>query len=212
MDIKDIKRYINNNTIDFTELILNNYYKIGLDETDAIMIIKLQYMLNNNITFISSSKLSKMLSISTQTTSKRLKSLIEKGYVKMEIVTLGNGKQTESFNLDYLIESILVNGSIERNGDKEKQKKSIEAQLVKLFEEEFKKPLSILDIQTITKWLNDDKYVFEDIKDALFEAVRTRKLSIKYVDGILLKSENKPAKRKYKRTATISNLKKIWEE
>jgi DNA replication protein len=212
MDIKDIKRYINNNTIDFTELILNNYYKIGLDETDAIMIIKLQYMLNNNITFISPSKLSKMLSISTQTTSKRLKSLIEKGYIQMEIVTLKNGKQTESFNLDYLIESILVNGSIERNGDQQKQKKSIEAQLVKLFEEEFKKPLSVLDIQTITKWLNDDKYIFEDIKDALFEAVRIRKLSIKYVDGILLKSESKPEKRKQKRTATISNLKKIWEE
>ena len=108
MDINDMKRYINNNTIDFTELILNNYYKIGIDETDAIIVIKLQYLLNKNITFISPSQLSKMLSISKQTTSKRLKSLIEKGFIKMEVIKNNNGKQSESFNLDYLIESILV--------------------------------------------------------------------------------------------------------
>ncbi len=212
MDIKDMKRYINNNTIDFTELILNNYYKIGIDETDAVMLIKLQYLLTNNITFISPSQLSKMLSISTQTTSKRLKSLIEKGYIQMEVVKKSNGKQSESFNLDYLIESILLSGSFEKDSDKEKTKKTIEAKLVKLFEEEFKKPLSVLDIQTITKWLNEDNYTFEDIKDCLFDAVRARKLTIKYVDGILLRKDDKAEPRKYKGTASISNLKKIWEE
>lgn len=212
MDIKDIKRYINNNTIDFTELILNNYFKLGIDETDAVIIIKLQYLLNNNVTFISSSQLSKMLSVSTQTTSKRLKSLIEKGYIKMEVIKKSNGKQTESFNLDYLIESILVNDTVERDSYKKDDNKTLEAKIVKLFEDEFKKPLSVLDIQTITKWLNDDKYNFKDIKDALFEAVRTRKLTIKYVDGILLRKDEKIEKSKYKRTATISNLKKLWEE
>ena len=212
MDIRDIKRYINNNTIDFTELILNNYHKIGIDETDAVIMIKLQYMLNNNITFISPAQLSKMLSISTQTTSKRLKSLIERGYIQMEIVKTNNGKQSESFNLDFLIESILLSGSFEKNGDKEKTLKTIEAKLVKLFEEEFKKPLSVLDIQTITKWLNEDKYTYEMIQDALFDAVKSRKLTIKYVDGILLRKDDVTVARKYKRTASISNLKKIWEE
>ncbi len=212
MDIKDIKRYINNNTIDFTELVLNNYYKLGIDETDAVMVIKLQYLLNNNLTFISPSELSKMLSISTQTVSKRLKSLIEKGYIKMEVVKGKNGKQTESFNLDFLIESILVNGNEERNGNKKTSNKTLESKLVKLFEEEFKKPLSVLDIQTITKWLNDDKYKYKEISDALFDAVRVRKLTIKYVDGILLRKDDKVDKRKYKKTTKISNLKKIWEE
>ncbi len=212
MDIKDIKRYINNNTIDFTELVLNNYYKIGIDETDAIMLIKLQYLLNNNVTFISPSQLSEMLSISTQTTSKRLKSLIEKGYIQMKVITNSKGKQTESFNLDYLIESILMSGSNERNGREIKINKTLEGKSVKLFEEEFKKPLSILDIQVITKWLNDDKYNFDKIKDALFQAVKARKLSIKYIDSILLKMEDNGSKRKHKRTASMSNLKKIWEE
>ena len=212
MDIKDIKRYINNNTIDFTELVLNNYYKLEIDETDAVMLIKLQYLLTNNITFISPSQLSKMLSISTQTTSRRLKSLIEKGYIQMEIIENKNGKQTESFSLDFLIESILKSGYEERNGNVETNNKTLETKLAKLFEEEFKKPLSILDIQTITKWLNEDKYGYNDIKDALFEAVRTRKLTIKYVDTILLRKDDKVEKRSKKRTTTIRDLKKLWEE
>ena len=212
MDIKDIKRYINNNTIDFTELVLNNYYKLEIDETDAVMLIKLQYLLTNNITFISPSQLSKMLSISTQTTSRRLKSLIEKGYIQMEIIENKNGKQTESFSLDFLIESILKSGYEERNGNVETNSKTLESKLAKLFEEEFKKPLSILDIQTITKWLNEDKYGYNDIKDALFEAVRTRKLTIKYVDTILLRKDDKVEKRSKKRTTTIRDLKKLWEE
>ena len=212
MDILDIKRYINNKTINFTELILNNYNRLGIDETDAVMLIKLQFLLNNNITFISSKQLSEMLSISTQTTSKRLKSLIEKGFIQMEIVEKQNGKQTESFNLDFLIESILKSEYERRNGNKETNNKTLESKLSKLFEEEFKKPLSVLDIQLITKWLNEDKYTYEEIKDALFDAVRARKLTIKYVDGILLRKDEKVDKKKYRNKTKISDLKKIWEE
>ena len=110
MDIRDVKRYINNKTIDFSELILNNYFKLGIDETDAVILIKLQYLLNNNKTFISPKELAEMLSVSTQTTSRRLNSLIEKGFIQMKIVEKKNGKQSESFNLDFLIESIMKSG------------------------------------------------------------------------------------------------------
>ncbi len=212
MDILDIKELIKTDVIDFTELILKSYYKFGIDETDAIIIIKLQYLLKNNITFISPKNLAGMLSISAQTTSKRLNSLIEKGFIQMELIKKSNGKQTESFNLDFLIEKIIKNNFEETNGLKKKSNKSQEAKLVKLFEEEFKKPLSVLDIQIITKWLNESKYTFEDINDALFEAVRVRKKTLKYVDGILLKKDEKVDRKKYKKLSTISDLKKIWEE
>ena len=52
----------------------------------------------------------------------------------------------------------------------------------------------------------------EDIKNALFEASKIRKLSIKYVDGILLHKETEEPKRKYNQTTLIKDLKKIWTE
>lgn len=212
MDITNMKTLIKKNIIDFSELVLNNYHKIGLDETDAIILIKLQYLLKKNITFISAARLSDMLSISPRTTAKRLNKLIESGFIRMELITGNNGKETESFNLDYLVERILLNDYEEQEALNKSNGLSVEAKIVKLFEEEFNKPLSVLDIQTITKWLNEDHYTFEEIQDALFESIKMRKLSIKYVDGILLKSEEIDPGQMKKRKAIVSDLRKIWEE
>lgn len=206
-----MKDLIKKNIVDFSELVLNNYYKLGLNETDAVIIIKLNYLLGENKTFISPKELSETLSISAQTTSKRLNSLIERGFIKLKLVKNKNGKQSESFNLDLLIERILKSDYEEKETDKIEKNKTLEGKIVTLFEEEFKKPLSVLDIQTITKWLNEDHYSFELIKDSLFEAVRSRKLNIKYVDGILLKGENKKETKRYSKTTNIKDLKKIWE-
>jgi len=207
-----MKSLIRKNIVDFSELVLNNYYKIGLDETDAIIIIKLNYLLNRNITFIHPKKLSDMLSISSSTTSKRLNNLMEAGYIKMELISNGNGKETESFNLDTVIERIIKADFEEKMQESTDDQTNIESKLVHLFETEFRKPLSVLDIQTITKWLNDDNYHYEEIKNALFEASKARKLSIKYVDGILLQKENDEPKQKYNQTTLIKDLKKIWTE
>jgi len=211
MELKVMKELIKKNIVDFSELVLNNYYKLGLNETDAVIIIKLNYLLNSNKTYISIKELSETLSISSQTTSKRLNSLIERGFIKLKLIKNGNGKHSETFNLDFLIERILKSDYEEKEVDKIEKNKTLEGKIVKLFEEEFNKPLSVLDIQTITKWLNEDKYTYELIEDALFEAIRSRKLNIKYVDGILLKGEKKEVTKKYKKTTNIKDLKKIWE-
>lgn len=211
MDLEIMKDLIKKNIVDFSELVLNNYYKLGLNETDAVIIIKLNYLLGTNKTYISPKQLSETLSISAQTTSKRLNSLIDRGFIKLELIKKKNGKQTESFDLDFLIERIVKSDYEEKAVDRIEKNKTIEGKIVKLFEEEFNKPLGVLDIQTITKWLNEDKYTYEKIEDALFEALKSRKLNIKYVDAILLKHENIAPKRKYTKTTNIKDLKKIWE-
>jgi len=212
MDIKNMKSLIKRNIVDFSELVLNNYYKIGLDEVDAVIIIKLKYLLDQHITFIHPKKLSNLLSISSQTTNKRLNNLLEIGYIRMELISNGNGKETESFNLDFVIEKIIKADFEEKIMESSDKNKNVESRLVNLFETEFRKPLSVLDIQTITKWLNEDKYVFEEIKNALFEASKARKLSIRYVDRILLNKDHEEPEKKYNQTTLIKDLKKIWTE
>lgn len=203
MEIKELKRFIEKNIVDFSELLLNNYYKLGLDETDAVILIKLRYLMNKNVPFISPKQLSETLSISSQTTAKRLNALIDKEILRLELVRGENGKERESYSLDRIYELILLS-------DEPKEKMTKEKELVELFETEFNKPLSVLDIQTITKWLNEDKYTFDQIKDALFLAVKARRKSIKYVDGILLKEAEAP-KKVYKKTNLMRDLHKIWE-
>ncbi len=204
MDIKELKKFVEKNIVDFSELLLNNYHKIGLDETDTVILIKLKYLMNKNVPFISPKQLSETLSISAQTTAKRLNTLIDRGFITMQLVVGENGKEREAYSLDRVYEQILF---IE---DENKEPDTKEKELVDLFEEEFKKPLSVLDIQTITKWLSEDNYSFDQIKDALFIAVKNRRLTIKYVDGILLKDTEKKQKT-FKKTNLMRDLHKIWE-
>ncbi len=207
----NIKQLIKQNIVDFSELVLNNYHKIGLDETDAVIIIKLNYLLNRNITFIHPKKLADMLSISAGTTTKRINNLIDAGYINIELKPNGNGKETEVFNLDTVIERIIKADFEDKMSTKEDED-TVEKRLVQLFETEFRRPLSVLDIQTITKWLNDN-YTYDQIKNALYEAAKARKLSIKYVDAILLRQDEEPSdKKKYNQTTLIKDLKKIWTE
>ena len=166
-------------------------------------------MLDDDLSFISPKLLSESLSVSPQTTAKRLNSLIDRDFLRMELVAGDNGKDKESYNLDSVIEKILRIDYDDRKGENTHRTK--EAELVELFETEFNKPLSVLDIQTITKWLNDDHYRFEDIKESLFKAVKTRKLSIKYVDGILL-NQQKEEPKVFKKTNLMRDLHKLWEK
>lgn len=212
MDVINMKSMIKKNIIDFTELVLNNYHKIGLDETDAIIIIKLHYLLNKQITFIHPKKLSNMLTISPTTTAKRLNNLIERNYVSVSLVKNGNGKETESFNLDNVVELIVKADFEEKVQENSEENSNIVTRLVSLFETEFRKPLTVLDIQTLTKWLNEDEYTFDEIKNALFEASKMRKLTIKYVDKILLSKDQEETVDKYNQTTLIKDIKKIWQE
>lgn len=203
MEINEMKRLIRNNIVDFTELVLNNYNKLGLDETDAVIIIKLSYLLNKNINFINPKQLSEMLSISPQTTSKRLNNLMDRGFVKIKLAKDARGKETETFDLDHIILRILKE-------DFEQKEHTNEHELISLFEDEFQKILSPLDIQIITKWIEEEHYTKDQIKEALFKAVKANRKSINYVDGILLKTDHKKVKPKTK--INVKDLKKIWEE
>lgn len=58
--------------------------------------------------------------------------------------------------------------------------------LFAVFEREFGRPLSPMELETISAWLDQDRYPEELIRVALKEAVFAGKLSFRYIDRILL--------------------------
>lgn len=211
MKKEDIKLLMKKNIIDFNELVLNNYYKMDLDEIDAVIIIKLHSLLKRGITFINPEKLSKILSLTKTKTANKLDNLTAKGYVKFELIKLKNGKESESFNLDFFIEKILMIEFELKQKEQSNTKQVMESDLVDMLETELKKPLSVLDIQIITKWLSEDNYTKEQIEEALLVAMKNNKVSMKYIDNLLL---NKSYKDDFKRqkNSVLKDFNKIWKE
>src|SRR5699024_11628105 len=64
----------------------------------------------------------------------------------------------------------------------EKQEENEEGTIFILFEQEFGRPLSPFEIETISVWLDEDKMKPSLIKADLREAVLMSKLNFKYID------------------------------
>src|SRR5699024_6798272 len=67
----------------------------------------------------------------------------------------------------------------------ETQKEPEEGSLFILFEQEFGRPLSPFEIETVNVWLDEDNLDTSLVKAALREAVLMGKLNFKYIDRIL---------------------------
>ena len=61
--------------------------------------------------------------------------------------------------------------------------------IVLLLEKEFNKMLTPLELETVYKWINDDKFSYDKIYEAVLETLKYKKNSIQYVDVLLNKKE-----------------------
>lgn len=71
----------------------------------------------------------------------------------------------------------------QRRADKNAKKQ--EGELYQQFEQEFARPLSPIEAETLSMWLDEDKHSAELISAALREAVVSGKLNFRYIDRIL---------------------------
>ena len=80
------------------------------------------------------------------------------------------------------------------NKVEEESQKNAEGEIFSLFEQEFGRFLSPMECESITMWLDDDGHSVEIIRAALKEAVLAQKISLRYIDRILLNGKRKMSK------------------
>lgn len=76
-----------------------------------------------------------------------------------------------------------------KKGQFEEKQQSIN--LLEIFQQEFGRLLTPIEMQTIGEWLDRDHYSQDIILEALREAVLNQKYSLKYIDRILLSWDKK---------------------
>lgn len=192
-------KWINDGIIDFSQLILQNYNNIGLNETDAFVIIELHKQFKSGITSIDPKKIVNKVSVSLDELLVILNRLMQDNFLSMEIVMTESGKEAEIFNLNNAVEKILKYNHQIMDGLVINQAKTFatsEEELVDMIENQLQKQLTPLEIEIIRKWIAEDRYPIFDIKKALLDAVKANKASLSYVDGILLKRHNIDKKNK----------------
>ncbi|WP_368646317.1 DnaD domain-containing protein [Alkalibacterium putridalgicola] len=171
--------------------LLKYYTKIGLNNDDLVTLLQLLSLVGNGQRFPDSQLLADRLNVSREDAFKAIHQLMNKKVLTIETRADEEGKTVDEFSFDLLYEklSALLLQSIK---EEESEKEVLASKnLYQLFEQEFGRSLSAMEIQTLNMWIEEDHYRPELIEMALREAVLNQVYSLKYIDRILLSWEKK---------------------
>lgn len=168
--------------IDWKTLLLDNYRNLNLSEEEVMVILVSDYCNKQGEKVITPELLSLKMTYTPQKISEILTQLMNKSLLFLEDV---DGKLVTSLRG---IKRILVDDFLRlQNKNEEKSEDNIktEKNLYTTFENEFGRPLSFAEIETMKSWL-DDGYTEQMIMLALREAIANKAKNLRYIDKILL--------------------------
>ena len=181
-----IAKLIKAKTIDFTQVLIQNYKAIGLNETNAMVVAKLYYLKEENDNFLELEKLAKEVTISIDALGDMIIDLVNKGYIELELDNTGK----ETFSIDGVIEKIALVLDKGSNDEILSERNELLSLIVNYVETTFKKTCSSSDLIIINAWL-DSNYDYNDIKNAVLKSFQLGKYNLKYADAILANNNSR---------------------
>ena len=173
-----VARLIKAKTISFTEEIITHYKELNLTETEAIVLIFLFRKLDDQDNILSTSALTKKMTLSEDELSNLVVGLVQKGFIE---ISMEEG--VESFELDGVYEALAAVLNQE-NTTAFIDRQDMLSQIVLYVETTYAKPCAPADLMIINSWL-DLGYSYNEIKTAVLDSLKAKKLLLKYADAIL---------------------------
>ena len=178
-----------NKPIVIPRIIFNNYKRLNITEEELIVLIFI-IDLGNKIVY-NPDIFVKELNIEKYKVMEILNNLSEKKIITISVEkNTSNNKREEYISLELLYSKIL-------NLFKETKTKSIDtSDIFSVFEKEFGRTLSPMEYEIIKGWINDEKFSYEIIVEALKEATYNNVNSLSYIERILYDWSKKGIKTK----------------
>ncbi len=172
---------IKNNVIDFNDLLLEQYYLLGLKEVDVVLLIKLHHLIDKDINTISISKLFSKMSINEEELSDCLVKLIDMDYISISL----NKEKKEEYSLNGTYKKLSFLLSTNENDKKDQLVQERVRVTIKKLESKLNKMLSPLELQMINRWFYEYNYDYDNIDKAINKALSNKNCGVKYIDRTL---------------------------
>lgn len=208
-------KLLDDEMINFNALLIKNYKKLGISEKDIIVLSCLERQQSKGNNIFNPTKIKQKIALSQEDLFKSLTNLTGKGYVDIRIeFNYKTEKDTEVFSLDNLYESIVNLYLNESKKTSEKKKESFQEEISNFYEESFKRQMNPIDVDIIRRWSEEKEFSLSQIKNAMLEALKLGKTSLKYVDQMLIKEKLiKEQSPEYKEAnEVIDALKNVWKK
>ncbi|HJH10647.1 MAG TPA: DnaD domain-containing protein [Metalysinibacillus jejuensis] len=173
------------------QLLFQHYKAIDMTDEEALIIMHLLAFQTEGNNFPTPQELMHRSTLTTNAISTILQRLMQKGLLEIAQMTDANGIIYETFSVYPLWERLTERVQLDAHEVVKQQESNEEGMLFSMFETEFGRLFSPIEIETISKWLDEDGHSVALIKQALKEAVLAGKMSLKYIDRILYEWQKK---------------------
>jgi DNA replication protein len=170
-------------------LLIKHYRKLNLSDAEAMLIIQLlEFAEREEKPFPTIEELQDRLSARPEEVIRSLQRLLKEGYLTIDqAVDPLSGVQSERYNLAPLYEKMALALAEQLEQKARPAPRDTDGKdIFSIFEMEFGRPLSPMECETISGWLDQDQYPVELVLAALKEAVFSGKVHFRYIDRILL--------------------------
>jgi len=181
-------------TVSIPSLLLQWYARLGLSETDMMLLIHLlAFREKEQKDFPTIEEIQSRMDAGPERVIQSIQKLMSEGWITIdEEIDLESGIQYESYNMTGLYKKLAdvcageIRTAAVQLSEVEDAAEKMDMNLFVMFEKEFGRPLSPMECETIVGWLDKDGYNEELIIAALKESVFAGKVHFRYIDRILL--------------------------
>jgi DNA replication protein len=173
-------------SISVANFLLDNYAKLGMTSDEFLLYLQIKKEQSRGNSFPQMDKLADSLGMTSQNLFSTIQSLQDKKILEINQRKDDQGRLSDFYDFSMLYQKMiaLFDNKVEeiKKVESTKQETSIYDQI----QIEFGRPLSPIEIETISQWIDTDHFSFDLIRLALKEAVLNQAYNLKYMDRILL--------------------------
>lgn len=175
-----LKEVLKKGNVSIPIILLENYAKLGLNEMEFMTLLHVSRFVEEGTAFPTPEEIVARMSINSEECSNILRNLVRSGFLMMKQMK-DSHYISEYYSIEPLWDKLILLLSVVE------QQKSVNnnESLYTIFEQEFGRPLSPLECETLISWEEHEEHTPIMIKSALKEAVISGKLNFKYIDRIL---------------------------
>ncbi|NCU16414.1 DnaD domain-containing protein [Pallidibacillus pasinlerensis] len=177
--------WIEEGVVSIPSFLFSYYKKIGLTDLECMTLLHIYSFIENGNDFPTHDEIAERMTLNVEQCSQLIGSLVQRNYLEIIKGKSDNGIYFEKYSLRPLWMRLIDEHILNEKGEIQAQQKDEEGNVFTMFEQEFARPLSPIEIETITMWLDNDQHEPALIKAALKEAVMSGKLNFRYIDRIL---------------------------
>ncbi len=182
--MSELEFLFNHGFIDVASLIQRYYLRMGLNETQAMVLQLLYKQEIKGEPTLEVSALANQTSLEAEKLSSTINQLIEQNYLALSTIDEA-GQLQEVYSVFPVVTHVLK--MTHEVSDAQKQ------DTMRLIEAELKRPLSSKELQIIDGW----NYDFLTIKSAVLAAIKQQKIGVEYINKILENQAQAPKDMSY---------------